>query len=121
MTVFFSAYVGADIVANLHEVIVPVANQGDKERLKAMSIGLESILVKITGESQPLKGLVHPSPESFVADFSYVGYVDPLQIKSANSGLGISFNYDPSEVGKLIQKYRLKIWPADRHFCSLGL
>jgi len=116
MTVFFSAYVGADIVANLHEVIVPVANQGDKERLKAMSIGLESILVKITGESQPLKGLVHPSPESFVADFSYVGYVDPLQIKSANSGLGISFNYDPSEVGKLIQKYRLKIWPADRHF-----
>lgn len=115
MMVFFSAYAGADIVANLHGVIVPVANQGDKERLKAMSTGLESILVKITGESQPLGGLVHPSSESLVADFSYVGYVDPLQTKNANSGLGISLNYDPSGVEKLIQKYQLKIWPADRH------
>ncbi len=116
MAAFFSAYAGADIVANLHSVIVPVANQDDKERLKAMSIGLESVLVKITGESQSLDSLGYPNPESFVEDFSYVGYVDPLQIKNANSGLGISLNYSPLEVEKLIQKYRLKIWPADRHF-----
>ena len=49
-----------------------------------------------------------------MTEYGYVSYRDPRTPESSPDGLGMSLNYAPSAINKLLREYRLQVWPSDR-------
>ena len=104
----------AETVTDLYHTVVPVSGQSGSERLRAMRVGLGKVLVKVTGDSQVLANVSYSNPERYVTEYGYVSYRDPRTPESSPDGLGMSLNYAPSAINKLLREYRLQVWPSDR-------
>jgi hypothetical protein len=112
--VLFPLYLQAETVTDLYHTVVPVTGQSGSERLRAMRVGLGKVLVKVTGDSQALANVSYSNPERYVTAFGYVSYRDPQSPDSSADGLGMSLNFAPSAINKLLRDYRLQLWPSDR-------
>jgi hypothetical protein len=114
LSVSVSLGIQAEPVGDLYNTIVPVANQSNSERLRAMRVGLGKVLVKVTGDSQSLSGVSFANPERYVTQFGYVSYRNPMAAEGESDGLAMKLSYAESAVNRLLRQYQLQVWPSDR-------
>ena len=109
----------AVVVKGLYEAEVPVLDQGNEERDRAMTIGLAEVIGKVTGDARAagyeavLKATKNPS--KFVQQFryrriqkNYQGVVMPEATRMA------WFRFDERAVNKMLQKTGLPVWGKTR-------
>ena len=119
----FTLPIAAASLVDLYGARVPVPDQSEAARERALTTGLEKVLVKVTGDSQvllnPRLDGAMADPRRYVTAYSYGSYRDPLAAsteKNAASGEGMAINirYSEPAVDQLLRRYQLQIWPAER-------
>lgn len=119
----FTLPIAAAPLIDLYEALVPVADQSDAARERALKIGLEKVLVKVTGDSQvllnPKLDGVAAEPRRYVTAYSYRSYRDPLAAPTEDGdatreGMAINIRYSEPAIDQLLRRYQLQIWPAER-------
>lgn len=115
--------IAAAPLIDLYEALVPVADQSDAARERALKIGLEKVLVKVTGDSQvllnPRVDGAAAEPRRYVTAYSYRSYRDPLAEPTEDGaatreGMAINIRYSEPAIDQLLRRYQLQIWPAER-------
>lgn len=110
-------------LANLYEALVPVPDQSDTARDRALKTGLGKVLVKVTGSSQvlldPRLAGAMAEARRYVTEYGYVSYLDPLAVHTdenvaGREGIAINVRYSERAVDRLLRRYQLQIWPAKR-------
>jgi len=115
-SLFGAALVEAKPVSDLYRAQVPVTNQGDAERNRALREGLGKVLVKVTGNSAVLSrpdiAELLSQASSLVTEYGYVELPPPGG--DGEPGTAMSVHYSAAAVDRLVRQKQLQIWPADR-------
>jgi hypothetical protein len=113
LLVVVSNQASAAKVSGLYSVEVPVENQGDDERRKAMTKALSGVLVKVTGQRSTLKnpGIQQALKKgtSYAQSFSYENraIIEGRQ-------LFLQVRFDEPAINRLLRENGLAIWDANR-------
>jgi len=120
---FFTLPIAAAPLVDLYEALVPVPDQSNAARERALKTGLEKVLVKVTGDSQVLLNTRLDSataePRRYVTAYSYTSYRDSLAAPSEDgtaprAGMAINIRYSEPAIDQLLRRHQLQIWPAER-------
>ncbi len=119
VSALFSPLAFAEPVSDLYKTVVPVSGQGANERLRAMSVGLEKVLIKVTGDSQVLLKMggtdAFSNAKRYVTQYGYVSDRNSLADDPSESpAIGLSLSFAESSIDRLLRQYQLQIWPSDR-------
>lgn len=116
LNLMFSSMASAVQMTELYQAQVPVADQGEAERARAIRSGLGQVLVKVTGNSQVLSNpeIVQSlsRAESMITEYGYVSY-NPANSQD-QPGLALNIHYAQAAVDRLARTQKLQIWPSDR-------
>src|SRR5690606_18559417 len=103
------AMAGAVSAQTLSEVTLPVADRSTEARGATLRAGLEQILVRLTGSRTPdtLPGAAAmlDAPESWVAQYGYVGSGDALQLQA---------RFDVQAISDQLARNGAPVWGAAR-------
>ncbi|PHS74455.1 MAG: hypothetical protein COB19_06425 [Porticoccus sp.] len=119
----FTLPIAAAPLIDLYEALVPVADQSDAARERALKVGLEKVLIKVTGDSQVLLNTqldgATAEARRYVTAYSYRSYRDPLaapteDVAATREGMAINIRYSEAAIDQLLRHYQLQIWPAER-------
>lgn len=121
------AQAGAAEVRGLYESRVPVAAQGESERLAAIRSAFKEVLVKVTGDrntaSLPRLEAALEQPLRYVQQFRY----RPLEEEGDGGGEVSEFtqtlwvSFDPQAVERLLQEAEVPVWGRTRPTTLLWL
>lgn len=103
------AVAGGAAAQTLSEVTLPVADRSTEARSTALRTGLEQILVRLTGsrtpDTMPGAAAVLDAPESWVAQYGYVGSGDALQLQA---------RFDVQAISAQLARSGAPVWGAAR-------
>jgi len=128
LTLGFLPSARAEIMEHLYEASVPVADQSDEERKKALGLGLNSVLVRVSGvqepETNPVIKAALAVPEQYLQEFTYESVPDQELAKAVASPtvipatipprLVMKIGFSPASVKSLLQKSGMTLWPRQR-------
>ncbi|TNF04794.1 MAG: DUF2066 domain-containing protein [Gammaproteobacteria bacterium] len=116
LSLTLSGVAGAAQETRLYQAQVPVADQGEAERARAIRSGLGQVLVKVTGNSQVLSNPAISQSlsraENLITEYGYVSYNQPEV--ASEPGLALTIQYSQAAVDRLVRSQHLQIWPSDR-------
>lgn len=103
------AVAGAVSAQTLSEVTLPVADRSTEARGATLRAGLEQILVRLTGsrapDTVPGAAAMLDAPESWVAQYGYVGSNDALQLQA---------RFDVQAISDQLARNGAPVWGAAR-------
>ncbi|UTW45353.1 DUF2066 domain-containing protein [bacterium SCSIO 12696] len=98
----------------LYRAEIAVQSKSDKERQRAERQGLETVLVKVSGNSKtpshPQVAAALKKPRSYVSEFSYLTRTNDDGSRQTVAEV----IYSPAMVDQLLARSGRPIWPADR-------
>ena len=118
---FISPYCAAEEVNDLYSALVPITDQGSSAREQGVLDALQSVLIKLTGNSQTFQS-ARLAP--FISDAN--GYVDalsyedlPLSLSPKDNPLdslsfGLRVKFSRSAIDLLIRQAQLPVLPSNR-------
>ncbi|MGY8773633.1 MULTISPECIES: DUF2066 domain-containing protein [Spongiibacter] len=104
----------ADIVDNLYDVRLPVADQSRDARRTVAGQGLELVMIRVSGNRNPAESpaIVEAlsSPEPFLTRFRY----QRQDTEDGGSELWLDMAFSPRQVNSALQSAGLPVWSANR-------
>ena len=104
----------ADIVDDLYDVRLPVADQSRDARKTVAAQGLEQVLIRVSGNRNPAESPaiveVLASPEPFLTRFRY----QRQETEDGDSELWLDMAFSPRQVNSALQSAGLPVWSANR-------
>lgn len=111
LSVLLAAPAGAVVrVADLYEAQVPVADQGEAERARALAEALAEVAVRVSGlqrarEAEPVRQAAGDA-QRLVQQYRY--------LPADNGGLMFQARFDPAAVEQLLEQAGLPLWGRER-------
>ncbi|UVE16616.1 DUF2066 domain-containing protein [Pseudomonas sp. LS44] len=104
----FSVPSFAAAVADLYQVREPVASQGPEERAAALTRALDTLVLRLTGDSkaaqQPVLAALRKDPQQVVSQYGYES--GPPQV--------LVVDFDPVSTDRSLRQAGLSLWGANR-------
>ena len=111
----------ADIVDDLYNVRLPVADQSRDARRSVAAQGLEQVMVRVSGNRNPTESPAIAealaSPEPFLTRFRY----QRQDTEDGDSELWLDMAFSPRQVNAALQSAGLPVWSANRPAVLLWL
>lgn len=113
----------AELVPNLYEVVLPVADESAEVRNAAMADGLAEMLVRQSGDGQILQKITPPNAGAYVKQYRYEAR--PAQASAENNGTTenqqIRLQYNSTRIMDFLRSNGLPIWGDHRAVAVLWL
>lgn len=97
---------------DLYTATAPVADHSDAARSQAVKLGMEEVLIRLTGvsdvASRPEVRAMLARVNAYVVEYSYTA------LNTNDSNLGLKVHYDRVGVDRFLRDRGLPIWPLNR-------
>ena len=106
-------------VIQIYRAETLVATQSVAERNDAMKVGLQEVILRVSGDETSLENpLVRDAlsqAQNYLYEFSYASTDDMLQVEERQvPAIRLILKYSPSSIDKLLRDANLPLWPANR-------
>lgn len=106
-------------VIQIYRAETLVATQSAAERNDAIKLGLEEVILRVSGDGASLENpLVREAlsqAQSYLYEFSYASTDEMLQIEEQQvPATRLILKFSPSSIDKLLRDANLPLWPANR-------
>ncbi len=96
---------------DLFTATVPVADQSEAERRRALRRGLADVVVKLTGDSAQAQSAAALELIEQAGDYAVeYGYTD----RPAGDGVALTVRFAEGDVERFLRRSQLPLWPANR-------
>jgi hypothetical protein len=106
-----------------YKASVPVSDQSESERLRALREGLQQVLVRISGQTSFADNIfiqeALANPETYVRQFGYTSLANTEKTGSKTAvkqaaPMAVNTSFVPNSVSTLLRRAQLPIWPVNR-------
>lgn len=108
--------VSAAVVADLYQAQIPVADQENDSRNLALPIALQTVLVKVSGQTDftksPLIKRALANPTRLIEQYSYIGNPDPAT--NVAQPYILTVNFAQNGINDLLLKADKSVWGKNR-------